>query len=202
MQPLFSRPQRISSDSLLLVGYRLYPMTSVTLHPRLTVIAGGNGVGKTTLLDALQIILIADQRLLRLNVASGQDDRDIGGQMMGSVAWLVLSIQGHSSIGERAQADEARESAASGSDEQPGTHPGQNPDKGHPPGRGAGRQLSRAAARGLRAMRLAWKNPVDGASGSLHHWGAFGGRSDEDALGLPDTPQQVRAVGQRPVDFD
>ncbi len=98
MQPLFSRPRRISSDSLLLVGYRLFPLTSVTLHPRLTVIAGGNGVGKTTLLDALQIILIADQRLLRLNVASGQDDRDIGGQMMGSVAWLVLSIQGHSSI--------------------------------------------------------------------------------------------------------
>jgi chromosome partition protein MukB len=95
----FLRPQEVHAEALFLIGYRLYPYARIDLHPRLTLLAGGNGVGKTTMLDAFQTILIADQRYLHMNVASGQNDRDMGGQMQGRVAWAALSLVGHAGIG-------------------------------------------------------------------------------------------------------
>lgn len=95
----FFRPREIHAEALLLVGYRLYPYVHVELHPRLTLLAGGNGAGKTTLLDAIQTVLIADQRYLHLNVAAGQNDRDIGGQLQGRTAWAVLQLTGHQEVG-------------------------------------------------------------------------------------------------------
>jgi chromosome partition protein MukB len=96
--PFFS-PSEVHAEALFLIGYRMYPYSRVTIHPRLTLLAGGNGAGKTTLLDALQTILIADQRYLHLNVAAGQNDRDLGGQLQGRVAWAVLQLKGHSEVG-------------------------------------------------------------------------------------------------------
>ncbi len=94
----FFRPQEVHAEALLLIGYKLYPCARIELHPRLTLLAGSNGVGKTTLLDTLQTILIADQRYIHLNVAAGQNDRDLGGQLQGRVAWALLHLRGHSSI--------------------------------------------------------------------------------------------------------
>jgi chromosome partition protein MukB len=94
----FFRPREIHAEALILVGYRLYPYTKVEMHPRLTLLSGGNGAGKTTLLDALQTILIGDQRYLHLNVAAGQKDRDLGGQLHGRIAWAALQISGHPEI--------------------------------------------------------------------------------------------------------
>lgn len=91
----FFRPQDIHAQALILVGYRLYPYTRVELHPRLTLLAGGNGVGKTTLLDAMQTVILADQRYLHLNVASGQNDRDLGGQLQDRIGWTVIHLAGH-----------------------------------------------------------------------------------------------------------
>lgn len=96
-EPFFRVPE-VHAEALLLVGYRLYPCTTLKLHPRLTLLSGGNGAGKTTLLDALQTILIADRRYLHLNVAAGQNDRDLGGQLQGRVAWAVLRLCGHPEI--------------------------------------------------------------------------------------------------------
>ncbi len=94
----FFRPREVHACALLLVGYRLYPYARIELHPRLTFLAGGNGVGKTTLLDALQTILIADQRYVHMNVAAGQNDRDLGGQMQGRVGWATLHLMGHPEV--------------------------------------------------------------------------------------------------------
>ncbi len=94
----FFRPQEVHAKALILVGYRLYPYTRVELHPRLTLLSGGNGVGKTTLLDALQTVILADQRYLHLNVASGQNDRDLGGQLQNRIGWALVHIGGHSKI--------------------------------------------------------------------------------------------------------
>lgn len=98
MSLLFFRPPEVHAESLILIGYRLYPSVRIDLHPRLTLLAGSNGVGKTTLLDVFQTILIPDQRYLHLNVASGQNDRDLGGQLQNRVAWAVLHLNGHPEI--------------------------------------------------------------------------------------------------------
>lgn len=98
MESIFSRSRGVCAASLFLIGYKLFPRTVLKLHPQFTVIAGGNGVGKTTVLDALQTVIIGDQRVLRFNVASGQDDRDLSGQMMDRVAWAVLAVEGHLTV--------------------------------------------------------------------------------------------------------
>jgi DNA repair exonuclease SbcCD ATPase subunit len=94
----FLRPREVHTEALILVGYRLYPCARIELHPRLTLLAGGNGAGKTTILDALQTVLIADQRYLHLNVAAGQNDRDMSGQLQGRTAWAALQLDGHEKV--------------------------------------------------------------------------------------------------------
>ena len=94
----FFRPREVHTEALILIGYRLYPCARIELHPRLTLLAGGNGAGKTTILDALQTVLIADQRYLHLNVAAGQNDRDLSGQLQGRTAWAVLHLKGHENV--------------------------------------------------------------------------------------------------------
>ncbi|MGM0425170.1 MAG: SbcC/MukB-like Walker B domain-containing protein [Thermodesulfobacteriota bacterium] len=91
-------PEDIVASSLLLVGYKLFPATQITLHPRMTVLSGNNAVGKTTILDAVQTILICHQQFINLNVATGQFDRGLAGQMSGRVGWAVLAVSGHEEL--------------------------------------------------------------------------------------------------------
>ena len=91
-------PDDIVASSLMLVGYKLFPATTIALHPRMTVLSGNNAVGKTTILDAVQTILICHQQYINLNVATGQFDRSLAGQLAGRVGWAVLSVSGHKEI--------------------------------------------------------------------------------------------------------
>ena len=91
-------PEDIVATDLLLVGYKLFPATHIALHPRMTVLSGNNAVGKTTILDAVQTILICHQQYINLNVATGQFDRTLSGQLSGRVGWAVLSVSGHEEI--------------------------------------------------------------------------------------------------------
>lgn len=91
-------PDDIIADGLILVGYQLFPAAYIALHPRMTVLSGNNAVGKTTILDAVQTILICHQQYINLNVATGQFDRSLSGQLSGRVGWAVLSIAGHAEI--------------------------------------------------------------------------------------------------------
>ena len=91
-------PDDIVAGSLVLVGYKLFPATTIDLHPRMTVLSGNNAVGKTTILDAVQTILICHQQYINLNVATGQFDRSLSGQLSGRVGWAVLAVSGHREI--------------------------------------------------------------------------------------------------------
>lgn len=95
--PFFS-PDPIWAQELLLVGYQLFPCSRIPIHPRLTILSGNNGVGKTTLLDAIQTIILCHQQYISMNVASGQNDRSIIGQLRQRVAWAVLGIGGHETV--------------------------------------------------------------------------------------------------------
>jgi len=91
-------PDDIVASGLLLVGYKLFPTTHIALHPRMTVLSGNNAVGKTTILDAVQTILICHQQYINLNVATGQYDRTLSGQLSGRVGWAVLTVSGHEEV--------------------------------------------------------------------------------------------------------
>ncbi|MFP4285057.1 MAG: ATP-binding protein, partial [Desulfovermiculus sp.] len=91
-------PDDTVATGLLLVGYKLFPAAHIALHPRMTVLSGNNAVGKTTILDAVQTILICHQQYINLNVATGQFDRTLSGQLSGRVGWAVLSVSGHEEI--------------------------------------------------------------------------------------------------------
>ncbi|MFP4213757.1 MAG: SbcC/MukB-like Walker B domain-containing protein [Desulfohalobiaceae bacterium] len=91
-------PEDIVATSLLLVGYKLFPATQISLHPRMTVLSGNNAVGKTTILDAVQTILVCHQQYINLNVATGQFDRSLAGQLSGRVGWAVLAVSGHQEL--------------------------------------------------------------------------------------------------------
>ncbi|MDZ7759158.1 MAG: SbcC/MukB-like Walker B domain-containing protein [Desulfovermiculus sp.] len=91
-------PEDIVANGLLLAGYKLFPATHIALHPRMTVLSGNNAVGKTTILDAVQTILICHQQYINLNVATGQFDRTLSGQLIGRVGWAVLSVSGHEEL--------------------------------------------------------------------------------------------------------
>lgn len=95
--PYFS-PDPVWAGELLLVGYSLFPCTTIPLHPRLTVLSGNNGVGKTTILDAVQTIILCHQQYISLNVASGQNDRSVAGQLRDRAAWAVLGLHGHETV--------------------------------------------------------------------------------------------------------
>ncbi|MFW5730680.1 MAG: SbcC/MukB-like Walker B domain-containing protein [Desulfonatronovibrionaceae bacterium] len=96
--PQVFTPDDIVATGLILAGYKLFPACHIALHPRMTVLSGNNAVGKTTILDAVQTILICHQQYINLNVATGQFDRSLAGQLSGRVGWAVLSISGHSEI--------------------------------------------------------------------------------------------------------
>jgi chromosome partition protein MukB len=89
---------QIAATEILLVGYTLFPCARLEVHPRLTILSGNNAVGKTTILDALQTVILCHQRYINLNVASGQNDRNLAGQIKDRVAWAVLGITGHESV--------------------------------------------------------------------------------------------------------
>ncbi|MFP4035180.1 MAG: SbcC/MukB-like Walker B domain-containing protein [Desulfovermiculus sp.] len=91
-------PDDTVATGLLLVGYKLFPAAHIALHPRMTVLSGNNAVGKTTILDAVQTILICHQQYINLNVATGQYDRTLSGQLSGRVGWAVLTVSGHDEI--------------------------------------------------------------------------------------------------------
>lgn len=95
--PFFS-PDPIWARELLLVGYQLFPCSLIPLHGRLTVLSGNNGVGKTTLLDAIQTVILCHQQYISMNVASGQNDRSIIGQLRQRVAWAAIGIVGHEEV--------------------------------------------------------------------------------------------------------
>ncbi|NCD25929.1 MAG: hypothetical protein EOL86_10135 [Deltaproteobacteria bacterium] len=95
--PFFS-PDPVSARELLLIGYQLFPRGRIPLHPRLTVLSGNNGVGKTTLLDAIQTVILCHQHYISMNVASGQNDRSIIGQLRQRVAWTAIGIGGHETV--------------------------------------------------------------------------------------------------------
>lgn len=95
--PFFS-PDPIWARELLLVGYQLFPCSLIPLHGRLTVLSGNNGVGKTTLLDAIQTVILCHQQYISMNVASGQNDRSIIGQLRQRVAWAAIGIAGHEEV--------------------------------------------------------------------------------------------------------
>lgn len=94
---LFSLGQ-VAATEILLVGYSLFPLARLDIHPRLTILSGNNAVGKTTILDAIQTVILCHQRYINLNVASGQNDRSLAGQIKDRVAWAVLSLTGHESV--------------------------------------------------------------------------------------------------------
>lgn len=91
-------PDDMVAAGLLLVGYKLFPAASIDLHSRMTVLSGNNAVGKTTILDAVQTILVCHQHYINLNVATGQFDRSLSGQLSGRVGWAVLCVSGHSEV--------------------------------------------------------------------------------------------------------
>jgi chromosome partition protein MukB len=95
--PFFS-PDPIWARELLLVGYQLFPCSLIPLHGRLTILSGNNGVGKTTLLDAIQTVILCHQQYISMNVASGQNDRSIIGQLRQRVAWAAIGIAGHEEV--------------------------------------------------------------------------------------------------------
>ena len=95
--PFFS-PDPVWARELLLVGYQLFPCSLIPLHGRLTVLSGNNGVGKTTLLDAIQTVILCHQQYISMNVASGQNDRSIIGQLRQRVAWAAIGIAGHEEV--------------------------------------------------------------------------------------------------------
>lgn len=94
---LFSLGQ-VAAAEIILVGYALFPLARLEIHPRLTILSGNNAVGKTTILDAIQTVILSHQRYINLNVASGQNDRSLAGQIRERAAWAVLSITGHESV--------------------------------------------------------------------------------------------------------
>jgi chromosome partition protein MukB len=95
--PFFS-PDPVWARELLLVGYQLFPCSLIPLHGRLTVLSGNNGVGKTTLLDAIQTVILCHQQYISMNVASGQNDRSIIGQLRQRLAWAAIGIAGHEEV--------------------------------------------------------------------------------------------------------
>lgn len=94
---MFSLGQ-IAATEIVQVGYALFPCARLEIHPRLTILSGNNAVGKTTILDAIQTVILCHQKYINLNVASGQNDRNLAGQIKDRVAWSVLGIAGHESV--------------------------------------------------------------------------------------------------------
>ncbi len=67
-------------DRLKLVNFKNYQAFNVDFHPRLNLILGNNGVGKTNILDALYYLAfgksyyaIADRKLIRFEAMKGKD---------------------------------------------------------------------------------------------------------------------------------
>lgn len=86
-------------DELLIFGFRLYPRASFKIHRVFTAFFGRNGTGKTTILDAVQIALIANQKYIRLNpTAQKEEERTLDDYLGSDVGYIVLALRGHERI--------------------------------------------------------------------------------------------------------
>ncbi|KAA0256865.1 hypothetical protein FHQ18_12120 [Deferribacter autotrophicus] len=83
---------RIYLESLIVIGFKLYPKCMIYFDKTFTSLFGKNGVGKTTLLDAIQIGLIANQHYTKFNITTQKDDRSLGDYMYGSAGYIVFNI--------------------------------------------------------------------------------------------------------------
>jgi len=84
--------ESIYLDSLVIVGFNLYPKCIIHFDKTFTSLFGKNGVGKTTLLDAIQTALIANQQYTKFNVTTQKDDRSLGDYMLGSAGYIFFNI--------------------------------------------------------------------------------------------------------------
>ena len=84
--------ESIYLDSLVIVGFNLYPKCIIHFDKTFTSLFGKNGVGKTTLLDAIQTGLIANQQYTKFNVTTQKDDRSLGDYMLGSAGYIFFNI--------------------------------------------------------------------------------------------------------------
>lgn len=86
-------------DKVFIFGFRLYPRAVFKIHKTFTAFFGRNGSGKTTILDAVQIALIANQKYIRLNpTAQRGEERTLEDYLGSDVGYIVLALKGHERI--------------------------------------------------------------------------------------------------------
>ncbi len=88
--PEIIKKENIFIKSFIIIGFNLYPKCHIYFDETFTSLFGKNGVGKTTLLDAIQIALIANQTYAKFNITTQKDDRFLGDYMLGSAGYLVF----------------------------------------------------------------------------------------------------------------
>ncbi len=93
MSGIAIKDSKIYLDSLVIIGFKLYPKCQIFFDKTFTSIFGKNGVGKTTLLDAIQVGLIANQQYTKFNVTTLKDDRNLGDYMLGSAGYIVFNVK-------------------------------------------------------------------------------------------------------------
>lgn len=92
---------RVFVESLIVIGFKLYPKCIVNFDETFTSLFGKNGVGKTTLLDAVQIGLIANQHYTKFNITTQKDDRSLADYMYDSSGYIIFNTNKKISFGVR-----------------------------------------------------------------------------------------------------
>jgi len=81
-------------DSVIIIGFKLYPNCIFKLDDTFNSIFGKNGVGKTTILDAIQVGIIANQHYIKFNVTTHKDDRTLGDYMYSHTGYILFNVGG------------------------------------------------------------------------------------------------------------
>jgi len=87
--------------SVIIIGFKLYPKCIIKLDKTFTSIFGKNGVGKTTLLDAIQVALIANQNYTKFNITTQKDDRSLSDYMLDNAGYIVFNTNANIAFGIR-----------------------------------------------------------------------------------------------------
>lgn len=99
--PVLTTKKEKYINSVIIIGFKLYPKCIIKLDKTFTSIFGKNGVGKTTLLDAVQMALIANQSYTKFNITTQKDDRSISDYMQDTAAYIVFNTNEHIAFGIR-----------------------------------------------------------------------------------------------------
>ncbi len=91
---MIPKPSKAYIDSLIVIGFKLYPKSTFKFDKTFTSIFGKNGVGKTTLLDAIQVGIIANQQYTKFNVTTHKDDRTLADYMYSTLGYIIFNIGG------------------------------------------------------------------------------------------------------------